>query len=160
MDILKNLNQRLTLTDEEVIPGGEEDIKKVLSESKIQLPEDYIDFLRQISGGDSQGVSFQVDDGSQEIWIWSAGFALEKRDEFLAPFLGEASCLDDVFQNAWFIGGDVGDLVYCYGKGKDGIGIYRTEEGSLWFDEKNDKIADTLTDLLVKGVGIDAALTL
>ena len=105
MDILKNLNSRLTLTDDEVIPGGEEDIKKVLSESKIQLPEDYIDFLRQISGGDSQGVSFQVDDGRQEIWIWSAGFALEKRDEFLDPFLDEDSHLDEELQSVWFIGG-------------------------------------------------------
>ena len=58
------------------------------------------------------------------------------------------------------IGGDVGDLVYCYGKGKDGVGIYRTEEGSLCLDEMADKIADTLTDFLVKGVGIDTALTL
>lgn len=159
MDILKNLNPRLTLKADEVIPGGEEDIKKVLSESKIQLPEDYIEFLKQISGGEF-GVSFQVDNDCQEIWIWSAGFALEKRDEFYAPFLGEASYLDDVFQNAWFIGDDVGDLVYCYGKGKDGIGIYRTTAGVLEYDEMTDKIADTLTDLLVKGVGIDAALTL
>ncbi len=154
MDILKNLNHRLTFTEGEACYGGEEEIKKVLSESPIQLPEDYIDFLRQISGGDSLGLSFQVDNSRKEIWIWSAGFALEKRDEFYAPFL------DDFFQNAWLIGCDVGDLVYCYGKGKDGFGIYRTEDSSLCFDDMTDKIADTLTDFLVQGVGIDVSCSL
>jgi hypothetical protein len=154
MDILKNLNHRLTFTEGEASYGGENEIKMVLSESPIQLPEDYIDFLRQISGGDSLGLSFQVDNSKKEIWIWSAGFALEKRDEFYNPFL------DDFFQNAWLIGCDVGDLVYCYGKGKEGFGIYRTEDSSLCFDDMTDKIADTLTDFLVRGIGIDVSITL
>lgn len=54
----------------------------------------------------------------------------------------------------------MGDLVYCYGKGKEGFGIYRTEDSSLCFDDMTDKIADTLTDFLVRGVGIDVSITL
>lgn len=154
MDILKNLNHRLTFIEGEASCGGEDVIKRVLSESPIQLPEDYIEFLRQISGEDSLGLSFQVDNSKKEIWIWSAGFALEKRDEFYI------SVLDDFFQNAWLIGCDVGDLVYCYGKGKEGFGIYRTEDSSLCFDDMTVKIADTLTDFLVGGVGIDSSITL
>lgn len=154
MDILKNLNHRLTIEEGAICYGGEENINKVISESKIKLPEDYIEFLRNISGEDNLGIAFLVDNDDSEIFIWSAGFALEKREEFYAPFD------DDFFERAWLIGCDLGDLVYCYGEGKDGFGIYRTEDCSLCFDELTDKIADTLTDFLVNGVGIDIAISL
>lgn len=151
MDILKNLNHRLSLVEGAACQGGEEDIKKVISESPVQLPEDYIEFLKCISGGDDVGVSFQVDDTRMEIWIFNAHMTLEKRKEFYAYFG------DDFFESIWLIGNDLGDLVYFYGVGKDGFGIYRDEAGSLCFEDAI-KIADTLTDFLVKGVGIDVAL--
>ena len=52
MDILKNLNSRLTIDSDlvEIVPGGEEDIKEVIEQSPIQLPEDYLTFLHAISG--------------------------------------------------------------------------------------------------------------
>ncbi len=84
MDILKNLNHRLSLAEGEVCYGGEEDVKRVVSESPIQLPEDYIEFLKNISGGDDGGVEFLVDD-ELEIVIWDAAMALEKREEFSSP---------------------------------------------------------------------------
>ena len=42
MDILKNLNHRLMIDSDSVgvVPGGEKDIKEVIEESPIQLPED------------------------------------------------------------------------------------------------------------------------
>ena len=152
MDILKNLNHRLTITEGTACYGGEEDIKELMEKSPIQLPEDYIEFLKSISGGDDVGVSFQVDDTGHEINIWNAGFAMEKLEEFYAPFL------DDFLKNVWFIGDDLGDLVYCYGKGKEGFGLYCFDAGALGYFEHADKIADTLTDFLVKGVGIDVAV--
>ena len=152
MDILKNLNHRLSIEEGDVCYGGEEDIKRVVNTSPIQLPDDYIEFLKCISGGDSLGISFPVDNSRLEIWIWSAGFTLEKREEFYAPFL------DNFFKNVWFIGNDLGDLVYFYGEGKDGFGIYCVDAGALGFLEHADKIADTLTDFLVKGIGIDVAV--
>ena len=51
------------------------------------------------------------------------------------------------------------DLVFFYAEGKDGFGIYRDEAGNLYVRD-GEKIADTLTDFLVKGTGIDIALTL
>ena len=51
----------------------------------------------------------------------------------------------------------MGDKVYCYGEGKDGFGIYSIDAGGLGFEYAN-KIADTLTDFLVKGIGIDGAV--
>ena len=74
-------------------------------------------------------------------------------EEFSDPFPD-----DDFFDNAWMIGDDVGDFVYYYAEGKEGFGLYRDEAGILCI-ESADKIADSLTDLLVKGVGIDVAIT-
>lgn len=58
--------------------------------------------------------------------------------------------------NAWLFGNDLGDLVYFFGTGKDGFGLYRTFAGPLSL-EHAEKISDTLTDFLVNGVGIDIA---
>lgn len=156
MDILKNLNNRLTIVEGAACYGGEENIKKVVSESPIRLPEDYIEFLKCISGGDGVGISFLVDETRKEIGIWNAWMTMEKREEFYAPFLPST---DEFLESVWLIGDDLGDLVYFYGEGKDGFGLYRVEAGSLCFEDA-DKIADTLTDFLVKGVGIDVAVTL
>lgn len=160
MDILKNLNHRLTIDSDplEIVPGGEEDIKAVIEESPIQLPEDYLNFLHTISGNDKNGISFLVDhdvdpDSTLSISIWGASYSLEKLDE-----LSEAIPEDEFFDNAWMIGDDVGDFVYYYAEGKEGFGLYRDEAGILCI-EKAEKIADSLTDFLVKGIGIDVAIT-
>ena len=160
MDILKNLNHRLTIDSDplEIVPGGEEDIKAVIEESPIQLPEDYLNFLHTISGNDKNGISFLVDhdvdpDSTLSISIWGASYSLEKLDE-----LSEAIPEDEFFEKAWMIGDDLGDFVYYYAEGKDGFGLYRDEAGILYI-EGAEKIADSLTDLLVNGVGIDVALT-
>jgi len=153
MDIIGNVNKRLTFDESEICAGGENDIEEVTRVSPVPLPKDYIGFLKQISGEDSLGPEFQVDDSGQSIWIWSAGMALEKRQEFDLPFNRE------FIGRAWMFGNDLGDLVYFFGEGKDGFGLYRTSADSLGFDWA-EKISDTLTDFLVNGVGIDIATTL
>ena len=45
MDILKNLNSRLTISSVGIAPGGEEDVKEIVEESPIQLPESISVFL-------------------------------------------------------------------------------------------------------------------
>ena len=156
MDILKNLNHRLSLVEGAACYGGEEDVKRVVSESPIQLPEDYTEFLKSISGGDDGGVEFLVDDGGLEIVIWDASMAMEKREEFSFP------SSHDFMEKVWLIGDDLGDLVFCYGEGEEGFGIYRVSAGVLSLSALDfaKKIADTLTDFLVEGVGIDIATTL
>ena len=158
MDILKNLNSRLKIDSVGMLPGGEEDIKEVIKESPIQLPEDYLTFLHVMSGNEGPGISFSVDksvkpNSTLTIFIWSASYSLDKLDE-----LSEAIPEDEFFDNAWMIGDDVGDFVYYYAEGKEGFGLYRDEAGILCI-EKAEKIADSLTDFLVKGVGIDVAIT-
>ena len=50
-------------------------------------------------------------------------------------------------------------LVYFYGEGKQGFGLYRGSAGGLDYNYAA-KIADSLTDFLVNGTGIDTAITL
>jgi len=155
MDIISNLNKRLTMVEGGIWHGGEDKIKKVLSESPVKLPNDYIEFLKLISGKEkSLGISFLVDDKGHEIFIWSAEMALNKRNlDFNFPFY------KDFTDCTWMLGDDLGDLIYFYGEGNEGFGIYRSEAGGLDIGD-SDKIADSLTDFLVNGVGIDIAITL
>lgn len=149
MSIIDNINEQLVFDKNEVYPGGEEIIQKIVKRTPIQLPADYYEFLRCISGEGNRGaVVFVAKSGL--VAIWSAENAFGMQDEF--------SYLLEVYNSkVWFIGNDVGDLIYFYGQGKDGFGIYRAEDCDL---ESADKIADTLTDFLVNGIGIDIATTL
>lgn len=153
MNIIENINERLDFDKDEICAGGEKEIEEIIRISPIPLPEDYIDFLEQISGEDSFGPEFIVDDDDASIWIWSAKMALEKSEEFHQPYNQE------FLQNAWLFGNDLGDLVYFFGTGKDGFGLYCTSAGGLSI-QTAEKISDTLTDFLVNGVGIEIATTL
>lgn len=155
MNIIENINERLSFDNEDVSYGGEQEIKQVLDQSPIKLPEDYIEFLKSISGAEANGVEFSVkDEGTLSIWIWDAKMALQQYEEYK----GSRPMYEHMIDKIWVIGSDVGDLVFFYGEGNDGFGLYRAEGGSLGFAA--DKIADTLTDFLVNGVGIDIAITL
>lgn len=154
MDIISNLNERLSFDEDRICYGGEDKIKKVLSESPVKLPDDYIDFLRTISGGENVGITFEVKDEGLDISIWSAEVALRKKTEdFSYP------SYKDFMECSWLLGDDLGDLVYFYGEGNEGFGLYRGSVGGLDY-KYADKIADTLTDFLVNGTGIDIAITL
>lgn len=153
MNIIENINSRLIFDEDEIFAGGESDVEEVIRISPVPLPEDYIEFLKQISGEDSCGPEFEVEDEGGSISIWSAKMALEKLEEFSRPshqeFIGRV----------WLFGDDLGDLVFFFGTGKDGFGLYRTSAGGLSL-EGAEKISDTLTDFLVHGVGIDTATSL
>lgn len=148
MDILGNLNERLTVSGK-VCHGGEEYIKKAVDQSPIKLPDDYINLLKNISGDKNPGIAFQVDGKGREFFIWSAELGYDRiTTEFDDPLY------DDFTKCTWLIGDDVGDLMYFYGEGKEGFGIYITEAGDMDINDSS-KIADSLTDLLVNGVGLD-----
>jgi len=151
MDIISNLNERLTIIDDGsgVCHGGEEYIKKVVEQSPVKLPDDYVDFLKVISGANNIGISFKVDGGVQEFFIWGAKFAYEcVNTEYSHPVYA------DFLSCTWLIGDDVGEFRYFYGEGAEGFGIYKTTAGEMDICGSN-KIADSLTDLLINGVGLD-----
>ncbi len=153
MNIIENVNERLSFDKDEICAGGEKEIEEIIRVSPVSLPQDYIEFLKQISGEGSYGPEFEVEDEGLSISIWSAKMALEKSEEFNQPFN------QGFISNVWLFGDDLGDLVYFFGTGKDGFGLYRTSAGALGF-ENAEKISDTLTDFLVNGVGIDIATSL
>ncbi|WP_027643897.1 SMI1/KNR4 family protein [Enterocloster clostridioformis] len=157
MDILNNLNERLSFDEKDVHAGGEDKIKMVLNKAPFNLPKDYIEFLETISGDENDGISFFTDmenGGYGEIVIWAAEGALRTNLEDL-----NFPIYKKFLEEAWVIGNDLGDIVYFYGVGNAGFGIYRSGAGSLGFDVA-EKIADSLTAFLVGGVGIDIAITL
>ncbi|MDE6675835.1 MAG: SMI1/KNR4 family protein, partial [Acetatifactor sp.] len=87
MNIIENINPKLVFDKDEICAGGENDIEEIIRVSPVPLPQDYIDFLKQISGEGSYGPEFEVkDEGRLSIWIWSAQMALEKLEEFSQPY--------------------------------------------------------------------------
>ena len=156
MNIIENINERLLLADEDFAGGGEQAIAQLVEKSPIKLPEDYIEFLRNISGAESGGIEFSVDDKEASIWIWDAQTAIQNYEDNKEFNVYNKELLDKI----WLIGNDLGDLVFFYGEGKDGFGLYREEMGSLVSVDGADKIADTLMDFLVNGTGIDVAISL
>jgi len=52
------------------------------------------------------------------------------------------------------IGSDLGELLYLYGTGNEGVGLYLAFDGDL---DKNEyvKLADSISDFFCKGIGID-----
>lgn len=156
MDIIENINKRLSLADEDFASGGEQAVAQLIEKSPIKLPEDYIEFLKSISGAENGGIELIVNDRGASIWIWDAQTAIqnyEDNKEFNAS-------LNELWDKIWLIGNDLGDLVFFYAEGKDGFGLYRKGLGSLVSIDGADKIADTLTDFLVNGTGIDIAISL
>lgn len=152
-NIISNLNGRLTIVEHGVCHGGEEKIQMILKQSPVKLPDDYIEFLRIISGDENLGVGFEVDGGGLEIYIWSAGLSLEKRLEFDEPVY------EEFLECSWLIGDDLGGLVYFYGEGDEGFGLYRGSAGALDYKFAK-KIANSITEFLVDGVGINIATSL
>ena len=159
VSIIDNINKQLKFDKGEIHPGGKEVIKQIVDKTPIQLPADYYEFLSCISGtGNIGSIEFEIesddeDIGSIPICLWSANRALGMQNEFAHPMK------EDFISKVWFIGDDLGDMVYFYGFGNDGFGVYFLEVGSLGFEYAN-KIADTLTDFLVNGVGIDVITAL
>ena len=160
MNILKNLNKRLLLIDGNPCYGGEDLVKQVIETSPISLPQDYIEFLKEFSGdADSLGIELKVsipgdETGTRSLSFYSAQFALEKHEEYK---VFSAPLYDEIIDSIWLIGDDLGDLLYFYGEGNDGFGLYVSDAGALSFEDA-DKISSTLTELLVNGAGIDTAI--
>ena len=90
MNILENLNSRLLLIDGNPCYGGEDTVRQVIETSPIPLPEDYISFLREISGDTSEensGVEIKIiipddEDSTLSLAFDSAQAALWRYKEY------------------------------------------------------------------------------
>lgn len=160
MGIFDSINRQFLYDRTELHPGGEDAIKSIREKTPVQLPADYYEFLSCISGaGNPGGMEFEIEVEDEEagglsisVCLWSADRAFGMQNEF-------ARLKESFSSKVWFIGTDLGDMVYFYGLGSDGFGIYLVEGGSLGFAYA-DKVADTLTDFLVHGTGMDVIAAL
>ena len=145
MNMINQLNERFSIVEKERIKSGKTGISEVLAKSPFKLPDDYISFLECISGKAGEGIWLEAD-GWCPIAIYSAQEALAKMRTYgLYAY------------DVWIIGDDIGDAAYFYKKDESGTAIYYEPDlGALGApDHEMEKVADTLTDFLVKGIGID-----
>ena len=115
-----------------------------------------------ISGNTDDGnvgleLGIKIKDNIYSMQIYSAQQALKMRPEYEEIYSYTDS--NGIIDQIWLIGNDLGDLHYFYGQGKEGFGLYVAEDSAIYF-ENADKIADTLTDFLVKGIGFNTAFWL
>lgn len=160
MDILKHLNEKIQIIHGTPCYDGEDIVRQIVETSPILLPEDYIEFLKTISGKidgkkENVGLKFGIKqkDNIYPFQIYSAQQALKMRsvyEEIYGPNV------NGIIDQIWLIGNDLGDLHYFYGEGEGGFGLYVAEDSAIYF-ENADKVADTLTDFLVRGIGIYTA---
>jgi len=142
MKILQKLNVRLSYYDklEQYEKATEEDIQALKKYSSIELPEDYLNFLREI-----MGVAFVIDD-YPTFEFWLVADILNQKTDY--PFL------EKNLPNSLVIGTDLGDFLFLYGHGREGFGLYCVENSCAKYENAK-KIAKTLTEFLVDGVGFD-----
>lgn len=142
MGILQNLNSRINYYDkcEHYEKATEDDIKALKDYSDIELPEDYLNFLREI-----MGVSFVIDD-YPTFEFWCVNDILNQRRDF--PFIEKS------LPKSLVIGTDLGDFLFLYGHGKEGFGLYCVESSCASYENAK-KIANSLTEFLVEGTGFD-----
>lgn len=81
--------------------------------SSIQIPEDYLDFLREI-----MGVAFVIED-YPTFEFWSIEDILKQKRDF--------PCIESALPDSLLIGTDLGDFLMFYGEGNELYGLYFVE---------------------------------
>ncbi len=143
--MINRLNERFSIVEKESIKSGKVGISEVCAKSPFKLPDDYISFLECISGENGSGFYLEAD-GWFPLVLYSAEEALSKMQDY-----------DLYADDVWIIGDDMGDAAYLYKKDERGTAIYYEDDlGALGApDNELKKVADTLTDFLINGIGID-----
>jgi hypothetical protein len=146
MEFLEIINKQFeSIYDDsemQIVNITSDDIAKVIEFSNMELPDMLLDILKK-------GISYGIE-------------TIERNK--VIQFLNVYDILDDDIYYPHFIkqikkgiifGNDLGDGLYFYGEGKDGIGIYVV--GGTVGDYYNNaiKLAVTFEDFFIKGIGID-----
>jgi len=143
MNILDNISSMYSIEAKQ-IPSKEEEIKELQDFSIIDVPIEYIDIIRVAS-------EIEINIGNKMyIRIWGASGCIE---------MNEAYEIQKYLPNSIAIGDDEGGGALIYLQGKDGFGIYYNRFADLDIEEAV-KIAPSLTELLVKNVGVNILINL
>ena len=119
-----------------------EDIQKVIEIAEIPLPKMLMDILEEgiIYGIKIKGTSIIIN------FVYVIDI-INVDDNY--PYFKE-----DIKEGLIFAT-DLGDNVYYYGKGKEGVGLYIVGAGDGSFYEEATKFAETFEDFFIEGKGID-----
>jgi hypothetical protein len=139
--LISTINVEFTIASSQP-PSSEKAITSLQAFSEINVPTDYLDFIRQVTEVELQ-VSKQM-----YIRIWGAAGCLE---------LNEAYHIQKYIPNSLAIGDNEGGSALVYLTGTNGFGLYIIGFGDLDANEAV-FITTSLEDLLVRNIGIDTIL--
>lgn len=140
-EIVKDLNDRLSID----LTGSPEDVEILENFTKeigVNLPQDYKEIVKKASD-----IVIRVDN-EIVIRIWGAEWCVN---------LNEAYSIPEFSPNSLAIADNGGGKCLIYLEGSKGNGLYYTGFGDL-DKETAVYLAPTLTDLLVKGEGVQRLL--
>lgn len=144
MSILDSLNKIYTIELKDR-PATLEEISQLQKFSHINLPFDYINFLKQATNVELSTLNGLI----IRIWgITGTSGVIE---------LNEAYHVQQYIPNSLVIGDDGGDMALLFLDNRDGVGLYLAEFGDLDV-ESAVKLAPTLSDFLVNNVGVENLL--
>jgi hypothetical protein len=140
MGFLDRLNKKIVDFESNYIDTGatDDDIKRLKKLSPIDIPEDYIELLKEIGDGTFYS-------------IWGHTICLISVED-IEGFYQDYTDIEE--KDTLIIGNDLGGMVLFYGYGHDGFGIYCSSLVDMSYEESH-KICDSITELLVEGKGID-----
>lgn len=120
-------------------PSTQHEIEALRASSELSLPQDYVDLVSSMTE-----VEISVEDLSY-IRIWGAARAQE---------MNEAYELQVHIPRSLAVGDDEGGSALVLMTGNQGFGLYLVGLGELDVDDAQ-YIAPSLSEFLVKGVGLD-----
>jgi hypothetical protein len=125
-------------------PATEKEILELKKFSSIEIPDEYIDLMRQATE-----MEIKVKE-RRYIRIWSLKGCIE---------MNNAYRIQSYIPSSLAIGDDEGGNAIIYGSGGEGFGLYAVSFSDLDISEAI-LIAPTLYDLLENNVGIEILLSL
>ncbi len=138
MSILNNLSSNYRI-DASKPSSNDEDIKNLIEFSKIEVPEDFLEIIRERTE-----IEINVDE-KKYIRIWGAEGCIE---------MNEAYAIQESIPNSLAIADDEGGNALIYTTGEKGFGLYVIAFNDLDVDELQ-YVANSLSDLLINNVGIN-----
>lgn len=116
-------------------PFSQQEIQKVVDVSPIELPSEYISFLKEIGRATISEDSYDV---VMNFWNTSQ----------IEEWLRTSPQFAKTIPTGIPIGDDLGDILYYYGNGNGSWGYYAVEKGSGNFYEDAYKFSNSLVDFL------------
>ncbi|MCP1122584.1 SMI1/KNR4 family protein [Bacillus sp. 3103sda1] len=138
MSILNNLSSKYRI-DASKSASNEEDIKNLIEFSKIEIPEDFLEII-----GELTEIEINVDE-EKYIRIWGAEGCIE---------MNESYAIQESIPNSLAIADDEGGNALIYATGEKGFGLYVIAFNDLDVDELK-YVSDSISDLLINDTGID-----